>query len=171
MSFVTSFSVTFVVCPSTVLFRITLILSGRFPSWLFPSSHDFTPAILTFSGVRVFFRLYPSFDFVYPGTSSSSILYVISFPFSCFGRLLNSYFQFPSASALTSFSTTVVVVPSTVFFRITLILSGRFPSWLFASSHVFLPAISIFVILAFVAVQNNTSPSTTFTSFSVGSSI
>ena len=73
-------------------------------------------------------------------------------------------------SFVTSFSVTFVVCPSTVLFRITLILSGRFPSWLFASSHVFVPEIFIFVTLVFFTVQNSGSPWTTVASFSVGSS-
>ena len=73
-------------------------------------------------------------------------------------------------SFVTSFSVTFVVCPSTVLFRITLILSGRFPSWLFESSHVFVPEIFIFVTLVFFTVQNSGSPSATVASFSVGSS-
>ena len=44
---------------------------------------------LGFGGIYLFVRSYPFIDFLYPGTSTSSILYLINFPFSYFGKSVN----------------------------------------------------------------------------------
>ena len=83
--------------------------------------------------------LYPSIlVVVYPSTSFSVTVYVISVPFSYFGKSVNVYVHFPSLFALTA----VTSCDFTLFpfaNRFTVIFSGPFPSWLSASSHVFVP--------------------------------
>ena len=140
------------------MYKVTLILSGLFPSWSSLSFQVFSPAIFTTSGVYEFLILYPSTVFVYPVTSSSSILYLINLPFSYFGKSLNSYFHLPSVPFETSFvSTTIGVSFSTCLSNLTLIFVGRFPSWLSLSSQVFSPAIFTFSVCLVFIILNSVS--------------
>ena len=142
--------------PSASNLIVTLV--GLFPSWSFLSSQAFVTLILVLLGVREFLTLYPSTIFVYPVTSSSSILYLISLPFSYFGKSLNSYFHLPSVPFETSFvSTTIGVSFSTCLSNLTLIFVGRFPSWLSLSSQVFSPAIFTFSVCLVFIILNSVS--------------
>ena len=84
--------------------------------------------------------LYPFTLVVYPSTAFSVIVYVISSPFAYFGKSVNVYVQL--SLFLTSFDSTGVSFPFAITF--TVITSGLFPSWLSASSHVFVPLIVTF---------------------------
>ena len=67
----------------------------------------------------------------YSATASSVTVYLISLPSLYFANFVNSTVQVPSAAAWTSFESTFW--PSAK--RLIVILVGRFPSWLFASSQ------------------------------------
>ena len=73
----------------------------------------------------------------YPSTVSSLTVYSISLPSLYFGKSVNEYFH-PSASVTIFVSTTS---PSAN--KLTVIDSGRLPSWLSASFQVLAPLTSV----------------------------
>ena len=124
-------------------FSCTLMLSGLIPSWLSLSVHTFLTLTLVSSVEQLFVRVVtvPSFAVsvrLQPsGIFPSLQLYTISVPFAFFGR-----FCTVAAQPLSSFRVTVVttVFP---FIRLTLRLSGLFPSWSLLSFHTFLTVASV----------------------------
>ena len=126
-------------------FNCTLTLSGRFPSWFSLSFHTFSTLYVVFSTSCVLVIItFPEFSLlyvtVYPvGTSVSSTVYVTLIPFSYSDKLFHVYFQLFSAF-------NVIVSPSLfpLAFNCTLTLSGRFPSWLLLSFHIFSTDIDVF---------------------------
>ena len=121
--------------------RLTMIFSGRFPSRLFASSQVLVPATSIISGVYLFVISKPLMVGVYPSTGFSVTVYLISLPFLTLRKSVKVYFQLPFPSAFTSCSFTLT--PSAN--RLTMIFSGRFPSRLFASSQVLVPATLILI--------------------------
>ena len=140
-------------CTSSPLaIKVTVILSGRLPSWLSLSFQVFVPLISTVSVLCVLLMIYPSVALplisdVYPfGTDTSAILYWISLPFFLASRSVNDPLQLFFSS-----SVNVLSVFSPFANNSTVIFSGRIPSWLLLSFQIFLtltlvlPTLCVFV--------------------------
>ena len=124
-----SFNVTASPAFSPSAFNCTVILSGLIPSWLSLSSHTFVTLTSVFATLCVFVIVYPSSAFpvvagVYPVTASSVTVYDTSLSLIYFGKFINSYFQFPSSSALTIILSFLVPFSN----KLIVILSGLIPS-------------------------------------------
>ena len=124
---------------SPFAYSVISTLSGLIPSWLFASSHTFVATTSVVAGIYVFVTVYPFTDFIYPcATTFSSIVYTISFPpFLYFGRFVNIAVQLFSAF------TVVVCFSSPSAYNVISTFSGLIPSWLFASSHIFVATTSV----------------------------
>jgi len=143
-------------CPFA--FSCTCTSLGRLPSWFSPSFHTFSTLYVVFSVSYVFVIIVFPFELVlydaaYPSGTTSSTVYVISFPFSYFGKFVHVFFQLLlELNAITS----PLLLPFA--FNCTCILVGRFPSWLLLSFHTFstLYVVSsiwwVFVIIVFPSV-------------------
>ena len=140
-------------------FNCTCILVGRFPSWFSLSFHTFSTLYVVSSIVCVFVIIvFPvvvvSYDTVYPSGTCSSTVYVISFSFSYFGKLLHVYFQ-----PFSVFKATRSPLLFPFAFNCILISSGRFPSWFSLSLHTFSTlyivssGVCVFVIIVFPSVS------------------
>ena len=109
----------------------------------FPT-HFLLTETFVFSVVCVFFIFKPLISAVYPATASSVTVYLISLRWlSYLGRFLKLYSHLPVASAVTSF--VCILLPFER--RLTVILFGRLPSLLLASSQVFSPETSVVLFI------------------------
>ena len=126
-------------------FKIAVMKSGRIPSWLLASSQTLLTVTLVFSGIRLLVMLKPSYVVLYPSTAASSTVYLIAWPALNLSKLLNLYFQ-PSF-AVTVFESTFL--PSAN--KLTVISSGRTPSWSLLSTQVFSPLTEV-LTFSFVIV-------------------
>ena len=137
----------------TSLYNLIVIYSGLFPSLFSASFHVFSPLIVIISGTCVFIISVPTIRSLYPSTGFSSILYLISLPFSYFGKFSNLYVHFPWESLEISLLDTSILLSFSPLINFTIMLCGLKPSWLSASTHVFSPSIVsvsgiwVFVIL------------------------
>ena len=140
-------------------FNCTCILVGRFPSWFSLSFHTFSTLYVVCSISCVFvIVVFPdvsvSYDAVYPSGTTSSTVYVISFPFSYFGKSFHVFFQLFSA-----FNVIASPLLFPLAFNCTCILVGRFPSWFSLSFHTFsilydvFSTSCVFVIIVFPSVS------------------
>ncbi len=130
-------------CTSSPLaIKVTVILSERLPSWLSLSFQVFVPLISTVSVLCVLLMIYPSVALplisdVYPfGTDTSATLYAMALPFFLASRFVNDPLQLFFSSSIN-----VLSVFSPFANNSTVIFSGRIPSWLSLSAHVFVPLI------------------------------
>ena len=125
--------------------KLTVISSGRRPSWLSWSDHVFWPDTLVLATWCVLTMLLPLYVVLYPSTAASATVYLIAWPALNLSKPLNSYFQ-PSF-AVTVFESTFS--PSAN--KLTVISSGRTPSWSLLSTQVFSPLTEV-LTFSFVIV-------------------